>query len=220
LDESFSSLETWMSHFQASQDLDESFSSLSRLGWVTFKSLKTWSRKTLMRSGKKRNRKPKFEGDWGEKRDENFFSIFFTTRAVVRWIDRTTARVVHVRSRAASSLTCTTFFFCPFSSLFHPFRRHCFPQTKTIFFFCPKTSLTVFLTSTPCSQVSFLFREFIPTSSWLFYPENLVSIFRCSSSTTNPVYVSRVNSLVLVCSLSSHRYSYIHLIFSSRFIDS
>jgi hypothetical protein len=30
----------------------------------------------------------------------------------------------------------------------------------------------------------------------------------------------RVNSLVLVCSLSSHRHSYIHLIFSSRFIDS
>ena len=77
LDESFSSLETWMSHFQASQDLDESFSSLSRLGWVTFKSLKTWSRKTLMRSGKKRNRKPKFHGDCGDlcrgqggKRDE------------------------------------------------------------------------------------------------------------------------------------------------------
>ena len=31
-----------MSHFQVSQDLDESFSSLSRLGWVIFKSLKTW----------------------------------------------------------------------------------------------------------------------------------------------------------------------------------
>jgi hypothetical protein len=41
-----------------------------------------------------------------------------------------------------------------------------------------------------------------------------------SCSTTNPVYVRRVNSLVLVCSLSSHRHSYIHLIFSSRFIDS
>ncbi len=39
-------------------------------------------------------------------------------------------------------------------------------------------------------------------------------------STTNPVYVRRVNSLVLVCSLSHHRHSYIHLIFSSRFIDS
>ena len=44
---------------------------------------------------------------------------------------------------------------------------------------------------------------------------NLVSIFRCFSSTTNPVYARHVNSLVLVCSLSSHRHSYIHLIFSS-----
>jgi hypothetical protein len=31
-----------MSHFQVSQDSDESLSSLSRLGLVTFKSLKTW----------------------------------------------------------------------------------------------------------------------------------------------------------------------------------
>jgi hypothetical protein len=45
-------------------------------------------------------------------------------------------------------------------------------------------------------------------------------IFRCSSSTTNPVYERRVNLLVLVCSLSSHRHSYIGFIFSSRFIDS
>ena len=34
------------------------------------------------------------------------------------------------------------------------------------------------------------------------------------------VYARRVNSLVLVCSLSSHRHSYIHLISSSHFIDS
>jgi hypothetical protein len=33
------------------------------------------------------------------------------------------------------------------------------------------------------------------------------------------VYTRRVNSLFLVCSLSSHRHSCIHLIFSSRFID-
>jgi hypothetical protein len=32
------------------------------------------------------------------------------------------------------------------------------------------------------------------------------------------VYARRVNSLVLDCSLSSHRHSYIHLIFSFRFI--
>jgi hypothetical protein len=49
---------------------------------------------------------------------------------------------------------------------------------------------------------------------------NLVSIFRCSSSTVNPVYPRRVTSLVLVCSLSSHRHSYIDFIFRSRFIDS
>ena len=49
---------------------------------------------------------------------------------------------------------------------------------------------------------------------------NLVSVFRCSSSKTNPVYARRVNSLLLVCSLSSHRHSYIPLIFGSRFIDS
>ncbi len=36
----------------------------------------------------------------------------------------------------------------------------------------------------------------------------------------NPVYGRRVNSFVLVCSLSSHRHSYIPLIFGSRFIDS
>jgi hypothetical protein len=36
----------------------------------------------------------------------------------------------------------------------------------------------------------------------------------------NPVYGRRVNSFVLVCSLSSHRHSYIPLIFDSRFIDS
>ncbi len=49
---------------------------------------------------------------------------------------------------------------------------------------------------------------------------NLVFVFRCSSSTTIPVSVSRVNSSFLVFSLSSHRYSYISLLFSSRFIDS
>jgi hypothetical protein len=47
-----------------------------------------------------------------------------------------------------------------------------------------------------------------------------LSVFRCSSSKTNPVYPRRVNSLLLVCSRSSHRHSYIPLIFGSRFIDS
>jgi hypothetical protein len=45
-----------------------------------------------------------------------------------------------------------------------------------------------------------------------------VFIFRCSSSTTNPVSTRRVDSSVF--SLSSHRYSYISLLFVSRFIDS
>ena len=35
-----------------------------------------------------------------------------------------------------------------------------------------------------------------------------------------PVYGRRVNSFVLVCSLSSHRHFFIPLIFGSRFIDS
>jgi hypothetical protein len=37
---------------------------------------------------------------------------------------------------------------------------------------------------------------------------------------TNPVYGRRVNSFVLVGSLSSHRHLFIPLIFGSRFIDS
>jgi hypothetical protein len=48
---------------------------------------------------------------------------------------------------------------------------------------------------------------------------NLVSIFRCSSPPSNPVYVSRVDPLTLVFSLSSYRQSYISLVYSSRFID-
>jgi hypothetical protein len=48
---------------------------------------------------------------------------------------------------------------------------------------------------------------------------NVVFIFRCSSSTRNPVYVRCVDSSALVFSLSSHRHSYIGLVFISRFID-
>ena len=47
---------------------------------------------------------------------------------------------------------------------------------------------------------------------------NLVSIFRCSSFPSNPVYVRRVDLSVLSFSLSSHRHSYISLLFISRFI--
>jgi hypothetical protein len=48
---------------------------------------------------------------------------------------------------------------------------------------------------------------------------NVVFIFRCSSSTSNPVYVRNVDSSALVFSLSSYRHSYIGLVSSSRFID-
>ncbi len=49
---------------------------------------------------------------------------------------------------------------------------------------------------------------------------NLVSIFRYSSSSSNPVYVRHVHSSSLGFSLSSHRQSCIGLVFISRFIDS
>jgi hypothetical protein len=49
---------------------------------------------------------------------------------------------------------------------------------------------------------------------------NLVSIFRYSSSSNNPVYSSHVDSSFLGSSLSSHRQSYIGLVFRSFFIDS
>jgi hypothetical protein len=48
---------------------------------------------------------------------------------------------------------------------------------------------------------------------------NLVSIFRYSSSSRNPVYPRHVDSSFLGFSLSSHRQSYIGLVFNSRFID-
>jgi hypothetical protein len=48
---------------------------------------------------------------------------------------------------------------------------------------------------------------------------NLVSIFRCSSPTHNPVYTSRVHPSVLAFSLSSHRHTDVSLLFSSRFVD-
>ena len=51
-------------------------------------------------------------------------------------------------------------------------------------------------------------------------PSQLVSIFKFSSSPSNSVYVRRVDSSTLVFSLSSHRHSYIGLVFSSHFIDS
>jgi hypothetical protein len=46
-----------------------------------------------------------------------------------------------------------------------------------------------------------------PFFDWLRTSINLVFIFRCSSSTTDPVCARRVN--LLVCSLPLHRHSYI-----------
>ena len=46
----------------------------------------------------------------------------------------------------------------------------------------------------------------------------LTSFFRCSSPPCNPVYVRRVDPSDSVFSLPSHRYLYIGLLFSSRFI--
>jgi hypothetical protein len=47
---------------------------------------------------------------------------------------------------------------------------------------------------------------------------NLVPILRGSSPPRNPVYARRVDPSALAFSLSSHRHSYISLLFSSRFL--
>jgi hypothetical protein len=48
---------------------------------------------------------------------------------------------------------------------------------------------------------------------------NLVSNFRCSSPSSNPVCARCVDPVTLVFSLSSHRQAYIGLLYNSRFID-
>jgi hypothetical protein len=83
----FKSLKTWMSHFQVSRDLDESLSSLSRLGWG------------LERLGGPLPWKGVKEGRKGTKKKN---SIFFTARALVQWIHCTSARAVHVHLCTAS----------------------------------------------------------------------------------------------------------------------
>jgi hypothetical protein len=126
----FKSLKTWMSHFQVSRDLDESLSSLSRLGWVIFKSLETWmshfqvsqdldeSLSSLARlwwglerrgTGSLSSRvtggtSAVDRGERGMKRDKKKIQFFSPHVRYVRWIDRTTARAAHVWSRAASLL--------------------------------------------------------------------------------------------------------------------
>jgi hypothetical protein len=48
---------------------------------------------------------------------------------------------------------------------------------------------------------------------------NLVSVFRCSSPPHNPVYERCVDPSIFPFSLSSHRHSYVSLLFISHFID-
>ncbi len=59
-----------------------------------------------------------------------------------------------------------------------------------------------------------------PSHSQTYSSINLVFVFRCSSSTTNSVSVRRVDFSFVVFSSSSHRLSYISLLFDSVFIDS
>jgi hypothetical protein len=61
---------------------------------------------------------------------------------------------------------------------------------------------------------------YVAATAWLS-----VMIFFIKKRRKCEVFLQRhmmrvINFLVLVCSLSSHRHSHIHLIFSSRFIDS
>jgi hypothetical protein len=64
-------------------------------------------------------------------------------------------------------------------------------------------------------EVVYIVSELDKTYSNVSSIVNLVSIFRCSSSTVHPVYVRRVTSLVLVCSHSSHRHSYTSYLYLS-----
>jgi hypothetical protein len=60
----------------------------------------------------------------------------------------------------------------------------------------------------------FLFSSSQTSVLWI----NLVSILWCSSPPRNPVYPRRVDPSAVAFSLSSHRHSYISLLFISRFI--
>ncbi len=84
-----------------------------------------------------------------------------------------------------------------------------------LFGFIPKTFLHVAFECNLKLEVPMFFSPFTLAN---FSFVNLVFIFRCSRSTTNPVCARRVNHLV--CSLPLHRHSYIGFIFSFCFIDS
>ena len=78
--------------------------------------------------------------------------------------------------------------------------------------------------SSACTNQQWTFHHFKNTYSPITLTNvssiNLVFIFMCSSSPSNPVYTRLVDPLALVFSLSSQRHSYIGFVYSSRFIDS
>jgi hypothetical protein len=69
------------------------------------------------------------------------------------------------------------------------------------------------------TKVGSTFNTYSPITLANFSSINLISIFRYSSSSNNPVFVRYVDSSSLGFSLSSHRQSYIGLVFTSPFID-
>ncbi len=68
-------------------------------------------------------------------------------------------------------------------------------------------------------SVWFIINNVLPITLSNISSINVVFIFRCSSSTRNPVYTRRIDSSPLVFNLSSHRHSYIGLVCTSHFID-
>ncbi len=84
----------------------------------------------------------------------------------------------------------------------------CNKHNETLHWFCdPHVFFTITITHSPITLANLSFI-------------NLVSIFRCSSPPRNTVNVRRVDLSTLAFSLSSHRHSYISLLFSNSFIVS
>ncbi len=79
------------------------------------------------------------------------------------------------------------------------------------FFFCPLVSRIEFVYARRVHPYLYS-----PISLANISSINLVSIFRCSSSATNRGHPRCVDSSTLVCSLSSHRHSYIGFVFNSH----
>ncbi len=91
-----------------------------------------------------------------------------------------------------------------------------------LFLLCPNLGLEIFSPRLQIYVLIFIYMGHLSHRSLTLTPHtrnfssiNLVFVFRCSSSTTNPVSERRVDSSFLVFSLSSHRYSYITLTLST-----